>query len=145
MSRIKINLPDKFAFHCKIPVRITDINYGNHLGNDAVLSIIHEARVQFLAHYGCTELNVFGKALTMADAAIMFKSEGFYGDVLDIGVMPEEFTGYGFDLLYKLTNSKTGATVAIAKTGMVCYNYEQKKVTQVPRSSAVYFHSPFNM
>jgi len=52
--------------------------------------------------------------------------------VFDIGVMPEEFTKHGFDLLYKLTNSKTGVVVAKAKTGMVCYNYEQKKVTHVP-------------
>ena len=133
MSRVKINLPEKFIFHCKIPVRITDINYGNHLGNDSILSIIHEARVQFLAHYGFSELNLFGVSLIMADVAIAFKSEGFYGDILDVGIMPEEFTNSGFDLLYKLTNTKTGKEIAAAKTGMVCFNYEQRKVTTLPQ------------
>jgi acyl-CoA thioester hydrolase len=132
MSRIKIELPGKFVFHCKIPVRITDINYGNHLGNDSVLSIIHEARVQFLAHYGCTELNVFGKALIMTDVAIAFKSEGFYGDTLEVGIIPEEFTEHGFDLLYKLTSVKTGKEIAAAKTGMVCFNYDTRKVAPLP-------------
>jgi acyl-CoA thioester hydrolase len=139
MSRIKINLPEKFTFHCKIPVRITDINYGNHLGNDSVLSIIHEARVQFLAHYGCTELNVFGKALIMADVAMAFKSEGFYGDSLEVGVMPEEFTDYGFDLLYKLTSVKTGKEIAAAKTGMVCFNYDTRKVSLLPNEFSSLF------
>jgi acyl-CoA thioester hydrolase len=132
MPRIKLDLPERFSFHCQIPVRITDINYGNHLGNNAVLSIIHEARVQFLAHYGCTELDVFGTSLIMADAAIVFKAEGFYGDVLEVGVMPEEFTSRGFDLLYKLTNIKTGVEVAAAKTGMLCFDYNQRKVMHVP-------------
>jgi acyl-CoA thioesterase FadM len=43
MARIKIELPQSFSFTCRIPVRITDINYGGHAGNDTVLSIIHEA------------------------------------------------------------------------------------------------------
>jgi len=132
MPRVKINLPGKFVFHCKIPVRITDINYGNHLGNDAVLSIIHEARVQFLAHYNCTEINVFGTSLIMADVSIAFKSEGFYGDILEVAIMPEDFTKHGFDLLYRITNVKTEKEVAIAKTGMVCFNYDTRKVAILP-------------
>jgi hypothetical protein len=39
MARVKIDLPDKFIFKTEIPIRINDINYGGHLGNDAVLSI----------------------------------------------------------------------------------------------------------
>ncbi|MCU0364969.1 MAG: hypothetical protein MUE93_04775 [Ignavibacteriaceae bacterium] len=40
MPRIKIETPDKFIFSTEIPIRITDINYGGHLGNDSLLSII---------------------------------------------------------------------------------------------------------
>ncbi|MBA3674954.1 MAG: esterase, partial [Chitinophagaceae bacterium] len=58
MPRIKINLPVKyFNIEINIPVRITDINYGDHVGNDSLVAIIHEARMQFLQHYGYTELN----------------------------------------------------------------------------------------
>jgi len=46
MARIKIEIPDKFIYKTEIPIRITDINYGGHLGNDSLLSIIHEARVR---------------------------------------------------------------------------------------------------
>ena len=54
MARIKIAVPPQFTFSTQIPVRITDINYGGHLGNDALLALLHEARVQFLRRYGYT-------------------------------------------------------------------------------------------
>jgi acyl-CoA thioesterase FadM len=56
MARIKLQLPQQFIFSTLIPVRITDINYGNHVGNDAILSLLHEARMQFLNKAGYTEL-----------------------------------------------------------------------------------------
>ncbi len=56
MSRIKIEMPEKFIYKTEIPVRITDINYGGHLGNDSLLSIIHEARVRFLKHLEYSEV-----------------------------------------------------------------------------------------
>ena len=60
MARIKIDLPSKIAFSTNIPVRITDLNYGGHVGNDTVLTIIHEARMQFLANAGYTEMKFGG-------------------------------------------------------------------------------------
>ena len=51
MPRIKLELPEKLVFSTEIPVRITDINYGGHLGNDSILSIVQEARVRFLNEY----------------------------------------------------------------------------------------------
>ena len=46
MARIKLEMPEQFMGSFQVPVRITDINYGNHLGNDAFVSILHEARMQ---------------------------------------------------------------------------------------------------
>ena len=68
----------------------------------------------------------------MADVSIAFKSEGFYGDILEVAIMPEDFTKHGFDLLYRITNVKTEKEVAIAKTGMVCFNYDTRKVAILP-------------
>ena len=48
MPRVKVALPATFPFRTEIPVRITDLNYGGHLGNDALLGLLHEARVHFL-------------------------------------------------------------------------------------------------
>lgn len=132
MARIKLSLPENFSFSTQIPVRITDINYGNHLGNDAVLGILHEARMQFLKAAGYSELNLAGVGLIMADVAIEFKTEAFYGDVLTAFVAAGDFSKIGFDLYYKLVKSETETVVAIAKTGMVCFDYEKRKVVAVP-------------
>ena len=65
MPRLKIDIPDNFAFETQIPIRITDLNYGGHLGNDKYLTLIHEARVQFLEHYGFSEMDVDGVGIIM--------------------------------------------------------------------------------
>lgn len=131
MSRIKIAFPENVSYTATIPVRITDLNYGNHVGNDAVLSMIHEARMQFLTHFGFTELNCAGVGLIMSDVGIEFKKEIFYGDTLSVQIAAVNFTSVGFDLFYRLLN-KENIVVALAKTGMICYNYEAKKIAAVP-------------
>lgn len=131
MSRIKINLPQKFSFHITIDVRITDINYGGHVGNDSILSMIHEARQQFLKSLGYSELDFEGAGLIMNDVGIEYKSEAFYGDTLKIYVAASEIGKVGFDLCYKLVKSNDEKVVAVAKTGMVCFDYNLKKIRQL--------------
>ena len=131
MARIKIEIPPKFTFSTHVPVRITDINYGGHLGNDALLSILHEARVQFLKQYGYTELNISGKSLIMADVGIEYKGEGFSGDLLTIEITATDFNKYGFDLIYRVKNQES-KLIALAKTGMVCFDYTSRKIAPLP-------------
>ncbi len=137
MARTKIGLPETFSFSCKIPVRITDINYGGHVGNDTVLSIIHEARMQYLNHAGYTEMNFAGVGMIMANVAIEFKSELFYGDTVIASVAATDFSKIGFELVYKLEKEAGGIikTVALATTGMICYDYERKKIVGVPEEA----------
>lgn len=130
MARIKIELPEHFHFSTKIPIRITDLNYGGHVGNDTILSLIHEARVQFLKSFDYEELNMEGVSLIMSDAGIEFKAELFYGDLVAAFVTAANFSGVGFDLFYKLIRNE--AIVATAKTAMICYNYDTRKVVRIP-------------
>jgi len=134
MARIKIDLPDSFSFVTDIPIRITDLNYGGHVGNDTILSLIHEARVQFLAQKGTRELVAGGIGLIMSDVAIEFNAEVFYGETISVSVAVGEFSRAGFELYYKLEKQVNGrdTKVALAKTGMVCFNYELKKIARVP-------------
>ena len=134
MNRVKIDLPGDFPFSTHISIRITDINYGNHAGNQVFFELLHEARVRFLHQYNYGELNLEGVALIMADAAIEFKAELLYGDEVEIGVVADNFSRVGFDLLYKLSVIRNAAPVvaAKAKTGMICYDYDLKKVVTLP-------------
>lgn len=136
MARIKLTIPTRFSFSTQIPIRITDLNYGNHLGNDSVLSILHEARMQYLQSIGYTELSFAGIGLIMSDVAIEFKAEAFYGDVLKAYVTAGDISRVGFDLYYKLVKKEQEEIVAIAKTGMICFDYAKRKVTVLPTEAA---------
>ena len=131
MPRIKVAIPAHVSFEASIPVRITDLNYGAHLGNDALLSILHEARLQLLKHFGYTELDLGGASLIMADVAIEYKGEGFYGDVLRLRLAFDDVHKYGFDITYHVLN-QNGKEVARAKTGMLCFNYQERKLMALP-------------
>ena len=131
MARIKVTIPQHKHLTATIPVRVTDLNYGNHLGNDALLSILHEARMQLLGHFGWSELQIGGASMIMADVAIEYKGEGFYGDVLTINLAFDDISKYGFDITYHVTN-QNGKEVARAKTGMLCFNYTERKLMALP-------------
>lgn len=132
MARIKIDMPHHFTFNIELPIRISDINYGGHLSNDAVLSMVHEARIQFLKLYQYSELDVEGMGIIMTDSAIVYKAEGFHGEQVQIDVAISDFNKYGCDFYYLLSNHETAVEIAHAKTGVVFFDYEQRKVTLVP-------------
>ncbi|WP_018611042.1 acyl-CoA thioesterase [Segetibacter koreensis] len=137
MERIKVSLSGNYAFSTIIAIRITDVNYGGHVGNDVFLSLVHEARLQFLQHYGYTELNFGGTGLIMADAGIEFKRELVYKDEVKISVTATGFDKLGFDILY-LMEVKEGdkwITAGKVKTGMACYDYAAKKRVPVPKEA----------
>ena len=132
MARIKLALPEHFPFSTLIPIRITDLNYGNHVGNDSILSILHEARVQYLKSFDLAELKFAGVGLIMSDVGIEFKAEAFYGDVLKAYVVANNFSKIGFDLYYKLVRGENEEVVVLAKTGMFCFDYDKRKIVAVP-------------
>lgn len=134
MARIKLEIPAINIDTIIIPVRITDINYGNHLGNDSLVSIIHEARVQWLQKHNYSELNVAGAGLIMGDLAVEYLGEAFYGDTLSINIAAGEITKVSFELYYCIQTMRKDKNifVAKAKTGMICYDYTNKKLMPVP-------------
>lgn len=139
MSRVKLQLPETNHFNTELHVRISDINYGNHLSNDAYLKYMHEARMQFFSHYGLSEMDIGGASVIMGDCAIVFKRECFYKQRLVIHVTAADFGTRSFNLYYKFTDAESGQLVCEAKTGMVCYDYTLHKTVSVPHSFAQLF------
>ena len=132
MTRLTIELPSQFLFRTDIPVRISDVNYGGHLGNDAILSMAHEARIQFLKEFGFSELDIDGAGLIMTDAAIVYRSEAFHGEVLTVELGVNDLQSAGFDLVYRIFGKTDAREVALVKTGLVFFNYTTKKVVRMP-------------
>jgi acyl-CoA thioester hydrolase len=136
MTRIQLIFPEKVKFACELTVRASDLNYGNHVGNDSILTIMQEARVQFYRSLGYkNELNFKGSVgHIVSDAAVVYKSEAFLGDVLNIQLAITDYNKYGFDMYYRLSNKETAKEVAIGKTGIMFFDYEKRKVALIPDS-----------
>jgi len=141
MARVHLDLPDKFDFSTEIPLRVSDINYGGHLGHDSVLSLTHEARVRLLNKHSFTEMDIDGSGLIISDVVIVYRSEAFYGETMKIEVATCDFTKYGCDFVYKITEKETGREVARVKTGIVFFDYNEKKVAHVPEKFKAIFLS----
>ena len=133
MGRIKLEIPEFLQFRTEIAVRINDINYGNHLGNDALLSMIHEARIRFLAHLDFTELDVDGAGIIMSDAVIIYKTQAFYGETLVFEVGTGELLRKSCDFFYRVLNRKQ-QIVVLCKTGIVFFDYDQNKPVRIPQA-----------
>ncbi|MBI1182831.1 thioesterase [bacterium] len=135
MPRIQINAPAFFQFKTQIQVRVTDLNYGNHLANDKVQAYLQQSRVEMLHQVGLSELNIGDNtSLIQGDAAIIYQSEGYLLNQIDIMLAVNDFGNSSFDVVYQLNNLSTSKPLALAKTRLVCFNYEERKVMPVPES-----------
>lgn len=132
MARVKLELPGTFNYATDVRLRVSDINYGGHMDNNAVLSLVHEARVRFLENHGFTEMDVDGVGIIMVDAVIQYKSEAFYGQTLTFQVAVDGMTRIGCDIYYRITDRATGREVARAKTGIAFLDYATRKPKRVP-------------
>lgn len=67
----------------------------------------------------------------IADAVVVYKSEAFLADALRIEIAIADLSKYGFDVYYRITNQHN-KEVARGKTGVVCFDFEKRKVAPVP-------------
>ncbi len=132
MARIHIPMPDAFVFETRIRIRVGDINYGRHVGHDALISLIHESRVRFLDHLGYTEADIEGHPLLISDLAAVYESQSFYGDTLRFEIGVGDFNKYGCDFFYRVTHADTGRSVLRAKTGIVFFDVRTGRVAPLP-------------
>lgn len=133
MSRVTLDLPEEFSFTTRMDVRVSEINYGNHVGNDRMVSLLHEARLRFLREHGFGEFNIGGVGLMVADLVVCFTAETFVGDVLTFHVGVTDFNKYGCDFIYRVENEAQGKQVVKAKTGIVFFDYDERKIARIPR------------
>lgn len=132
MARIKVDIPEKFIFSTEIPVMIRDINYGGHLGHDAVLPLTHEARVRFLENLNYTEMDFGGYGIILSGVIIEYINESFYGDTVLIKIGPTGFHKNGLDLVYQLENRDNNSLIARVLTSIIFFDYKNRKVVRIP-------------
>lgn len=136
-NRVKIQIEGINVYTSTIVLTVSDMNYGNHLGNDRVLSLAQEARLQWLSSINASELDCKGESLIMSDAMVEYKSEGFRQDQVEIKVYLSNTHQYGFDLFYEMNIGER--LMAKVKSGLLFFNYEKRKVTSEPSAWKEYY------
>ncbi len=132
MARIKIELPETFLFQTTLPIYISHINYGNHLDNAALLTLVSEARMRFFKHLGFSEGDIDGAGIIVADAAVQYRAEAFHGETLVFEMTVADIGRVGCDLLYKVSKQDSLQEVARGKTGIVFFDYNAREPVPVP-------------
>jgi 4-hydroxybenzoyl-CoA thioesterase len=142
MARIRLDLPETVCFETQLEIGIGAINYGHHLAHDAALTLCHEARVRFLAALGYSEFDVEGLAVVVSDAALVYKAEAFWGERLRCTISIGDFNPYGCDLYYRLTRIQDDRDIVHAKTGLVFFDREARKLAALPSAFLAKVQSP---
>jgi 4-hydroxybenzoyl-CoA thioesterase len=132
MPRIRIDLPEQFSFSTDIVLYVGHMNYGGHLDNALLLSLVSEARARFFRSLGYSELDVEGLGIIIADAALQYLSEAFHGEVMEVRMTAADFTSRGCDLLWCMSEKSSRREVARGKTGIVFFDYRLRQVARVP-------------
>lgn len=123
---------NNFPFSTLIPVRITDINYGMHLGHVAVVGIFHNARVLFLNSNGFNEMDIEGTGLILLNSHYYFKNEASFNTALLVNVGIGEFSKSKFNFIYKAINQQTDLEIVSGHEEIACFDYSKRKISRIP-------------
>ncbi len=134
MPRTRLEELPFYAFSCTITLQPRDINYGGHLGNDSLVSLIGTARARMLHSVGLSEGDLGdGKTgMIMADLTVNFRAEAFMFDELRVDTHVGEMTKTGFRIFHRV--KKGDDVIALAETGMVAFDYANRRIGRVTES-----------
>lgn len=133
MNICRIKKQDRYAFEYCTKLKVRDINYGGHLGNDSVASLLHEARVDVLDNMGFSELDLGNgrTGIIMADLVINYKGEGLLNDEIIVAVHIGDIDRMSLRMYYKIEKTD-GTLIALAETGIVAFDYKKKAIDNFP-------------
>ncbi len=132
MSRVTVELPERFEFSTEIALLCSHINSGGHMGNDALIGLLNEARARYLLAQGVLESSSEGWSVVNADLAVRYRGEGFCGDVARIEVAAQSLHRCGFDLCYRVSESRSGRLIAEAKTAHIVIDESTRAALDMP-------------
>ena len=136
MSKVKLTRQARYSFSTRLPIRVSDLNYGGHLGYDKILTLAHQARIEMLGRMGVTELDLGdgSTGLVAGDAALNYLGEGFLNDIMLVEIQAVEIGAFSFRLAHRFTNLGSGAEVALAEIGLVGFNFQQRHLSKLPEA-----------
>jgi acyl-CoA thioesterase FadM len=134
VPRIQLAAKPQYAFSYRTTLKVRDINYGGHLGNDSVAGLLHEARLDLLRRVGASELDLGdGKAgMILSDLAIQFVAEGYLFDSIVIETEVDEIKRCSLRLCHRIRRGED--VIVLAEVGVVGFAYASRSIAALPKS-----------
>jgi len=133
MERVRLSFPEDDVVHRHpLTVRITDMNYGRHLGHDALISLLHEARVAALAALGLQEWDLGGYPCVAADLAVQYQAETRWPEALTIETAIPAPGRKALGVYHRVLREADGATVATARLNLMLIDPAQGRPVAIP-------------
>ncbi|MBS9404711.1 acyl-CoA thioesterase [Halomonas sp. TRM85114] len=133
MERVRLQFPEADLVHRHpLTVRITDMNYGRHLGHDALVSLLHEARTHALRSLDLSEADLGGHASVVADLAVQFQAEARWPDALVVETALPAPRGKAIAAYHRVLREDDGRIVATARLNLLLLDSVSGRPAVVP-------------
>lgn len=109
-----------------IEPRISDINYGGHVGHVELIYLLHEIRVRFLDKYSLQETDINGHVLVMHNLNLTYKNQVFWNNKLEVN-MKTKIDGVKIIFAYHVINTTREKEAAMATMTMVLLDKKRGK------------------
>ena len=121
---------NNYNFAIPLTVRVGDLNYSNHVGHQNFLLYFQEARIAYLAQFGCSELDIKGYGMIVSEVQCRYRRELFLGDEIDVYCKVCALKSKRFTMQYQIEKQKM--VCATGTTDNVCFDYKAKRIASLP-------------
>ena len=135
MERVRLEFPAAAIVHRHpLTVRVTDMNYGRHLGHDTLVSLLHEARIQAFGALGLTEWDLGGYPSVVADLAVQYQSEARWPDALVVETAIPVPAGRSITVYHRVLHAEGGRPVATARLNVLLVDPDAGRPVAIPEA-----------
>ena len=117
-------------FTVDLTVRVADLNYGNHLGYNGLVSLLHHARLEYFKHFSINELDIDGATAYIKQLKVDYQGEAFLHDLLHFNYRVYETSRAVCTFEALITKNDDNAPVAQAFETMILLDNQTKKVVK---------------
>lgn len=124
----------RYNFFIPLTVRVSDLNYGNHVGYQNFFSFFQEARIAYLRQFDYSELDIGGCGIIVAEANCKYKRELHLNDAITVACGISKLKSKMFTMEYMI--SKDDVICAKGYTINLCYDHHGKSIARMPKAFA---------
>lgn len=125
-------MTNDYRFSIPLRVRAADLNYGNHVSYYNYLLYFQEARVGYLAQFGCAELDIGGVGMIISEVQCRYKRELLLGDHIEVFCKVSDIQPQRFTMHYRIQRQQSLCAEGV--TINVCFDYKAKRIARLPET-----------